>query len=34
MNPYRKHVIRPADYAFVGLAVVACLGLIAWAFLG
>jgi hypothetical protein len=34
MNPYRKHVRRPTDYLFVGLAVVACVVLVAWGFFG
>ncbi len=34
LNPYRKHRARPADYLFVGLAVVACIALLAWALLG
>lgn len=33
-NPYRKFVARRTDYLFVGAAIVAALGLVAWAFLG
>ena len=34
LNPHRKHVPRTSDYLFVGLAVLACVALLAWAFLG
>jgi hypothetical protein len=33
-NPYRKFVAKPADYVLVGVAVLAVIGLLAWAFLG
>jgi hypothetical protein len=33
-NPYRKYVAKRADYVFVGAAVLAALGLLAWALLG
>jgi hypothetical protein len=33
-NPYRKFVAKPADYAFVAVAVLAVIGLLAWALLG
>ncbi|MEY2583556.1 MAG: hypothetical protein QOE09_3405 [Ilumatobacteraceae bacterium] len=33
-NPYRKFVAKPADYLFVVVAVLAAIGLLAWAFLG
>jgi len=34
LNPYRKHVVRRADYVVAGLAGLACLALLVWAFLG
>ena len=34
LNPHRKHVPRKSDYLFVGLAALACVALLAWAFLG
>ena len=34
LNPHRKQVRRQSDYLFVGLAVLACVALLAWAFLG
>lgn len=33
-NPHAKHVRRPSDYVMVGLAVVLCLALVAWALFG
>jgi hypothetical protein len=33
-NPYRKFVAKPADYVLVFAAVLAVIGLLAWAFLG
>jgi hypothetical protein len=33
-NPYRKFVAKPADYVFVVAAVLAVIGLLAWALLG
>jgi hypothetical protein len=33
-NPYRKFVAKPVDYVFVVAAVLAAIGLLAWAFLG
>jgi hypothetical protein len=33
-NPYRKFVAKPADYVLVSVAVLAVIGLLAWAFLG
>jgi hypothetical protein len=33
-NPYRKHVAKRADYVFVAAAVIAAIGLLAWALLG
>jgi hypothetical protein len=33
-NPYRKFVAKPADYLMVAAAVLAMIGLLAWAFLG
>ena len=33
-NPYRKFVAKRADYVFVVAAVVAVIGLLAWALLG
>ena len=33
-NPYRKFVATRADYVFVVAAVVAVIGLLAWAMLG
>jgi len=32
-NPYRRFVARPADYVFVVAAVLAVVGLLAWALL-
>jgi hypothetical protein len=34
LNPYRKHVVRRADLVVAALAAVACIALVAWAFLG
>lgn len=34
LNPYRKFRAKPSDYVFVGIAVAACIALVAWAFLG
>jgi hypothetical protein len=33
-NPYRKFVAKPADYLIVVAAVLATIGLVAWALLG
>ena len=33
-NPYRKFVAKRADYVFVVAAIVAVIGLVAWALLG
>jgi hypothetical protein len=33
-NPHAKHVRRSSDYVMVGLAVVVCLALVAWALFG
>jgi hypothetical protein len=33
-DPNRPQVRRPSDYLFVGAAVVLCIALLAWAFLG
>jgi len=33
-DPNRPQVRRPTDYLFVAAAVVVCLALLAWAFLG
>jgi hypothetical protein len=33
-NPYRKFVAKRADYVFVVAAVVATIGVLAWALLG
>ena len=32
-NPYRKFVAKPADYVVVAAAVLAVIGLLAWALL-
>ena len=32
-DPQRRRVRRTTDYVFVGAAVVACIALLAWAFL-
>jgi len=34
LNPYRKHHRSPVDYVMVAGAVLACLALVLWAFLG
>lgn len=34
MDPYRPHRRTPADYAMVAAAVVVCVLLLLWAFLG
>jgi hypothetical protein len=34
LNPHRKMAKTPADYAMVAGAVIACVLLVAWAFLG
>lgn len=34
MDPFRRHRNSTADYVMVGAAVVVCLGLLLWAFLG
>jgi hypothetical protein len=34
LNPHRKRVPRTSDYLFVGMAAVACVALLLWAFLG
>jgi hypothetical protein len=33
-NPHRRRVARTTDYLFVGAAVLAVIGLLAWALLG
>lgn len=33
-NPHRQYKRTPADYAMVVAAVVVCVALVAWAFLG
>lgn len=33
-NPNRKRVARTSDFLFVGLAALACVALLVWAFLG
>lgn len=33
-DPHRPHRRSPADYLMVGAALVICLALLAWAFLG
>jgi len=33
-NPHRQHQRSPADYVMVAAAVLACVALVAWAFLG
>lgn len=33
-DPYRKFVAKKADYVFVIAAVIAAIGLVAWAFFG
>ena len=33
-NPYRKFVAKPGDYLMVAAAVLAVIGLLAWALLG
>jgi hypothetical protein len=33
-NPHRKQRRRPTDIVFVAAAVVACVALVAWGFLG
>jgi hypothetical protein len=34
LNPYRKMHRSPADYLMVAAAVLACVALVLWAFLG
>jgi hypothetical protein len=34
LNPFRQHRHTPADYLMVAAAVVVCLALVLWAFLG
>jgi hypothetical protein len=33
-NPHRTYRRKPADYLFVGLAFLAAIGLVVWAFAG
>lgn len=33
-NPHRQYKRTPADYVLVGAAVLVCVALLAWAFLG
>jgi hypothetical protein len=34
LNPFRQHRRSPADYVLVDAAVVVCVALVLWAFLG
>lgn len=34
MNPYRQQKRRPTDYVFVAAALIVCVALVLWAFMG
>lgn len=34
MDPFRAHRTTRVDYLLIGVAMIVCVGLVAWAFLG